>query len=489
MKNSIKKNYIYNLIYQVVIIIIPLITTPYLSRVLGAEAIGIYSYTLSITTYFILFGSLGVAMYAQREIAYVQGDKIKRSKVFFEILLMRFVTLGVSILLFYVMFIRQGEYKTYYKILLLEIIANSIDISWLFQGLEEFKKIVMRNTLVKIISILLIFLLVKNTSDIYIYFIIYVMSNFLGNISLWIYLPKYVQKIKIKELNIFKHLKPTLSLFIPQVAVQIYTVLDKTMIGSIVEDKAEVGFYEQAQKIIKLLITITTSLGTVMIPRMANTFAKGEKEQLKVYLKRSFNFVFFLAFPLILGIISIINKFVPLYYGEGFEKVTYLICIISPIVLVIGLSNVIGTQYLLPTRQQKYYTISVTVGALVNFFLNIILIHYYNSIGASIATVIAETAVTIIQFYLVRKQINIKDIIKLSKNYIIAAIIMFIMSVCIGLIIINTVISILIQVIISVLIYFVILLIMKDELIIEIIRIMEHKVKEYNGKKRNIKKF
>lgn len=486
MKNSIKKNYIYNLIYQVVIIIIPLITTPYLSRVLGAEAIGIYSYTLSITTYFILFGSLGVAMYGQREIAYVQGDKIKRSKVFFEILLMRFITLGVSILLFYFMFVRQGEYKTYYKILLLEIIANSIDISWLFQGLEEFKKIVMRNTLVKIISILFIFLLVKNTSDIYIYFIIYVMSNFFGNISLWIYLPKYVQKIKIKDLNVFKHLKPTLLLFIPQVAVQIYTVLDKTMIGSIVEDKAEVGFYEQAQKIIKLLITITTSLGTVMIPRMANTFAKGEKEQLKVYLKRSFNFVFFLAFPLILGMISIINKFVPLYYGDGFEKVTYLICIISPIVLAIGLSNVTGTQYLLPTRQQKYYTISVTVGALVNFFLNIILIHYYNSIGASIATVIAEMTVTIIQFYLVRKQINIKDIIKLSKNYIIASIIMFIVSVCIGLIIINTVISILIQVIISMLIYFAILLIMKDELILEIIRIIEHKVKEYNGKKRNI---
>ena len=260
-KKSITRNYIYNVLYQVLVIIVPLITTPYLSRVLGAEKIGIYSYTLSITTYFILFGSLGVAMYGQREIAYLQDNKYERSKTFFEILFMRFITLGIALVVFYFSFVLKGDYSTYYKILLLEIVANALDISWFFQGLEEFKKTVLRNSLVKIMSVIFIFILVKTQNDLIEYFIIYVLSTFLGNISLWIYLPKYIEKIKFKDLKVLRHLKPTIGLFIPQVAIQIYTVLDKTMIGSIIEDKSEVGFYEQAQKIVKLLLTIATSYG------------------------------------------------------------------------------------------------------------------------------------------------------------------------------------------------------------------------------------
>ena len=189
IKKSVTKNYIYNLIYQIFAIIVPLITTPYLSRVLGAENIGIYSYTLSVTTYFILFGSLGIAMYAQREIAYVQEDKYKRSKVFFEILLIKVITLMISMGIFYVTFGIQGQYSVYYKIFLLEIIANIIDISWFFQGIEEFKKTVMRNMLVKSISIALIFILVKNSDDLTPYIWIYVLSTFFGNLSFWMYLP------------------------------------------------------------------------------------------------------------------------------------------------------------------------------------------------------------------------------------------------------------------------------------------------------------
>ena len=172
-KKSVKKNYIYNLMYQILVMIIPLITTPYLSRVLGAENIGIYGYTLSITTYFILFGSLGVSMYGQREIAYLQDNKKERTKTFFEILLMKTLTLGLSLVLFYLCFCRNGEYHLYYQILILEMVANMIDISWLFQGLEEFKKTVIRNTIVKLISVICIFLLVKTKSDLNKYFILY----------------------------------------------------------------------------------------------------------------------------------------------------------------------------------------------------------------------------------------------------------------------------------------------------------------------------
>lgn len=474
---SVTKNYIYNLIYQILVVIVPLITTPYLSRVLGAENIGIYSYTISIATYFILFGSLGVAMYGQREIAYLQDNQYERSKTFFEILIMRFITLGISLLIFYFAFVINNQYSIYYKILILEIIANSLDISWFFQGLEEFKKTVSRNALVKVISVICIFLFVKTSEDLMQYFLIYVLSTFLGNLSLWIYIPKHIEKIKITDLKIFRHLKPTIGLFIPQVAIQIYTVLDKTMIGAIVADKAEVGFYEQAQKIVKLLMVISTSLGTVMVPRMANTYAKGDKEKLKEYMNKSFRFVLLLALPLMFGMISVSNKFVPIFYGAGYEKVVYLIAILSPIVLAIGLSNVIGTQYFVPTKQQKKYTISVTAGAIVNFVLNIICINIWQSVGAAIATTIAECTVTGIQFYLLRNEFKFVDVLKLAKKYFIASLIMLVISMGIGLLINHNLLSLMVQVITSCIIYICLLLILKDELIFDVINLVKRKIK------------
>lgn len=462
-KKSVTKNYIYNVAYQILGMIIPFITTPYLSRVLGAENIGIYSYTLSITTYFILFGSLGIVLYGQREIAYVQDDLIKRNKTFYEILFLRFITLIISMILFYFSFCRYGEYIAYYKILLIELFASCIDISWFFQGMEEFKKTVTRNIIVKIVSVIFIFLLVKSPNDLNIYIYIYALSNLLGNATMWFYMPKFIKKVKLKDLQIFRHVKPTLYLFIPQIAIQIYTVLDKTMIGAIVIDKSEVGYYEQAQKIIKFLMTIATSLGTVMMPRIAYTFAKGDKNKLKEYMNKSFSFIMMLAFPLMFGIISVASKFVPLFYGEGYSKVTMLMCIMSPIIVIIGLSNVIGTQYLLPTKQQKKYTISVTVGAVVNIILNTFLIKMYASVGASIATVVAESAVTIIQFYAIRKEISIVSIIKNSYKYFFASIIMLIVSLLIRNMIYNNIICIIVQIIISIIVYFSSLIICKDD--------------------------
>ena len=455
-----------------------MITTPYLSRVLGAENIGIYSFTISITTYFILFGSLGVAIYGQREIAYVQNDIRKRSKIFFEITFMRCITLGVSLFIFYITFCLKGQYSIYYKILILEIIANAIDISWYFQGLEEFKKTVIRNIIVKLISVICIFLFVKESVDLNNYFIIYVLSTLLGNLSLWMYLPKFVQKVKIKELNLFRHVKPTIMLFIPQVATQIYTVLDKTMIGVIVSNKAEVGYYEQAQKIVKLLMTLATSLGTVMMPRIAATFASGNHEKVREYMNKSFHFILLLAFPLMFGIISVSSSFVPIFYGKGYDKVIPLLCVISPIIVLIGLSNITGTQYLLPTKKQNQYTLSVVVGAIVNFILNLILIKYFASIGASIATVIAELAVTSIQFILVRKEIKFIDVIKLSYKYVIGSLIMFMCSMIVGYFIKDNLVSIILQVIVSFFVYFLVLYILKDKMINEVVVRFKSKIRK-----------
>ena len=474
-KKSITKNYIYNLIYQILILILPLVTTPYISRVLGAENIGIYSYTLSIVTYFILFGSLGVALYGQREIAYYQKDKKKYSRIFWEIVILRTITMMISLVLFYFIFVNGNQYQTYYKILILELIGNCIDISWFFQGLEEFKKTVIRNMIIKLISVITIFTFVKSQNDLRIYFWIYVLSTTIGNASLWLYLPKFLTKVKIKELHLFRHLKPTLGLFGPQIAVQVYTVLDRTMIGAIITDKSEVGFYDQSQKIIKLLMTIITSLGTVMLPRIANTFASGEKEKINEYMKKSFSMVFLLAFPMVFGIISVSRVFVPIFFGAGYDKVATLMNIISPIILFIGLSNVTGTQYLLPTKRQREYTISVIVGAITNIVMNACLIWKFGAIGASIGTVIAEFTVTIVQLYFVRKDFDFLQIIKISKNYVISSIAMFIGCIIIGNVVKSNMTSIIIQVIFGVGVYGICLLTLKDKFVNSIIKKIIHK--------------
>lgn len=474
-KKSITKNYIYNVIYQILIIIIPLITTPYLSRVLGAESIGIYSYTLSITTYFILFGSLGISVYAQREIAYVQENKEEKSKIFWEIFMLRAITLTISMIIFYIIFAINGEYKIYYRIFMIEIIANCFDISWFFQGLEEFKKTVMRNIIVKLISVILIFVLVKSADNLKEYILIYVLSTLIGNLSLWLYIPKYVNKVNIKKLKIKRHIKTTLELFIPQIAIQIYTVLDKTMLGAIINDKSEVGYYEQAQKIVKLLLVITTSLGTVMIPRMANLFANNNKKEIEKNTEKSFKFMFLVGIPLMLGIISVADKFVPIFYGSGYDKVSILIKIISPIVIIIGLSNVIGTQYLLPTKRQKEYTISVIVGAIINFSLNIFFIKAMASVGSSISTVIAEMFVTLVQIYCVRKEINFIKIFKGTNNYIIAGILMFVLSFGVAIVIKDNITSIIVQVLAGGSCYIITLLLLKDEFVLENIKKFKRK--------------
>lgn len=272
-KKSVVKNYMYNLIYQILILILPLVTTPYLSRVLGAEGVGIYGYTYSIVTYFVLFGSLGIALYGQREIAYVQNNPRKRKKIFFELIIFRFITLAVAILIYCLIFIRNNKYQQYYLILLIELFAAGFDISWFFQGIEEFKKTVFRNVIVRVISVSLVFIIVKSYDDLWKYILIYSLADLLGNLMLWIYLPKYLKGGKIGRLKLKSHFIPLFMLFIPQVTTRIYNLLDTTMLGTIVVNKQETGYYEQSQKVIRLLITLVTSLGVVMIPRVASIYA------------------------------------------------------------------------------------------------------------------------------------------------------------------------------------------------------------------------
>ena len=471
MKKSVKKNYIYNLFYQLLLIILPIITTPYVSRILGASGIGTNSYVNSIMTYFLLLGSLGIVMYGQREIAYNQNNIVNRTKTFYEILFFRIITMTISIIIFAIFFMHGNKFSLYYSILSIELFANMFDISWFFQGMEEFKKITIKNIFVKIISILLIFLMVRNSNDLVFYISITSISSVLSSLLLWFDIKKYLCKINLRQLNLKQHIKPVIMLFIPQIAVQIYTILDKTMLGVMLNDMVQVGYYEQSQKIVKMILTIVTSLGTVMIPRISNLNSEGNSEQLNLYLKKVFNFVWFLGCPLMFGIMSTANNMVPWFYGNGYDAVKILLCIFSPIILAIGLNNVIGMQYLISTKKQNIYTFTVIMGALTNVILNLLLIHNFGALGAAISSVASEIVILILQIIIVykKKYFNIEIIFKNCLKYLLIGFIMFVITFLLGKVLEATILSTVLQIFVGSILYVGILYLIKDEMLISYI--------------------
>lgn len=426
MQTTVKKNFLYNLAYQVLVMLVPLVTAPYIARVLGAENIGIYEYTVSISAYFILFGTIGTSLYGQRQIAFYQGDKKAYSKAFWEIFLLRMAGMVLMSAAFFVAYVgRPNEYHRFYLVLVFELLGSAIDVSWFFQGLEQFKITVLRNTIVKLVSVVSIFLFVKKPEDLILYFVIYVLSIVLGNLSLWFNMPTYVCRVPWKELTFKVHMGPIFKLFIPQIAVQIYTIFDKTMLGYLIVNKSEVGYYGQAQKLIKTVIALVTALGTVMLPRIANKYSEGDMEGIKEHLYKSFEIVTMIALPLVFGICVVAKSFVPWYYSEAFMPVVGILQISVPIIFFIGMSNVIGIQFLLPTKKETHYTLSVLFGAGVNFLMNLCLIPKYGAIGASIGTVMAEATVMLVQVYFTRRDWNYGKVFWSLLPYFAAAGIMF----------------------------------------------------------------
>lgn len=464
--NRLIQNFIYNTAYQILVLIAPLITAPYVSRVLGATGIGIYSYAQSIAMYFVLVGAVGTTLYGQREIAYAQDEPEKRTEIFWEIAIFRFVTVFVCTILYYVVFVIHGKYTTVYRILTLEVLATAFDISWFFMGMENFKLTVIRNAIIKLCGIILVFVLVKTPEDVPLYTMCLTVPIFIGNISLWFGLKKYLVKLNHSVLHgIPKHIKPVLILFLPQVASEVYLVLDKTMLGVFGSTIDQVGYYTQAQKIVKIVLMIVTSLGTVMLPAMSSAFAQGKQDEIVKSIKLAFKFIFMISFALLLGLIGVASRFVPIFYGDGYNPVVPLIILMAPILLIIGISNVIGKQFLLPTQQQGAYTISIVAGACVNFILNLILIHFLDAVGASIATVFAELSVTMVQIWYVRNQLPLQECFVSIFRYLLLGLIMLGTVWGIGKILPDGVVSLGIMVAAGMLVYGLGLIISKDPIL------------------------
>lgn len=451
--NSTKKNFIYNLIYQILILIIPLITAPYLSRVVGVSGVGTYSYTYSIVYYFMLLTLLGINNYGNRTIAKVRDNKEKRSKEFWSMYILQ-LFMGTIMLILYLgyVLIFDVKYKQIALIQSLFIFSSILDINWFFFGLEEFKTTITRNTFVKIATVILIFLIVKNKDDLWKYTLIMSSMTVLSQVILWYALKNKVGFVKIQKKDIIKHIKPNLILFIPVIAISLYKMLDKVMLGSMT-NVIEVGYFENAEKIANIPMTIISALGTVMLPRMSNIIAKGEEDKVNNYITKSINFVMFLSMAMCFGLVAISSEFAPYYFGTEFKKTGALIALLSFTFPFLSFANVIRTQYLIPKEKDRDYIISVSLGAIVNILLNIFLIPMYKSIGACIGTIAAEATVMIYQTISVRKELNVLQYIKNSFPFVVKSILMFIIIYPISLTDMNVISKLMIQVFMGCIIY------------------------------------
>ena len=451
--NSVKKNFMYNTAYQILILIIPLVTAPYLSRVIGAEGIGIYSYTYSIAYYFGLFILLGLNNYGNRKIAQVKDNKEKLSKEFLSIYLMQ-VMMSIIVIGIYGIYITLNNYT--YKIIqviqIVYLISVALDINWLFFGLEKFKITVTRNFLIKILTFICIFIFVKNEQDLWVYTLIMSLSYLISQCCLFPFLKKIIQPVKVTFKDVIKHIKPNLILFIPAISVSVYKVMDKIMLGSMT-NMTTVGFYENAEKIINIPTTIITALGTVMLPRVSNLVSNGKEEEAKRYTDISMKFMMFLAIPFTLGIMAVIENLAPIYFGEDFALTGTFAKYLSLTLPFVSWANVIRTQYLLPKEKDKLYIVSIISGAVINLVFNLILIKQYQGMGAIISTIMAEFTVMIIQTVYVINKMNIKQYFKETVFFLIKGLIMYFLVISLESWIENIIILIILQVIYGVLIY------------------------------------
>ncbi|RND62449.1 putative O-antigen transporter [Lacticaseibacillus paracasei] len=409
--------------YQVFILLLPIITIPYVSRVLGPTGVGINAFTNSIVQYFVLLGALGLTMYGNREVAYQRDNPKRLSNLFWELTLLRFVTTGIATLLYLGFVLVSGQYQTFYLIQGLLLIATAIDVSWFFQGLEEFRITVLRNTLVKILSLILIFALVRAKSDLWLYILILTGSQVLGNLTLVPYLKHYVVFPHWSDLKLINHLRPTVEMFVPQIATQVYLQVNKTMLGALVGVQTS-GFYDNSDKIVKILLAVVTATGTVLLPHTAHSFAQGKHDEVEESLNKSMHFILVIAFPMTAGLAGIAPVFTRIFFGAGFDPVSNLLVIESIVIVLIGISNAIGVQYLLPTNQLAPFTTSVILGAIANMILNVPFILLWKSNGAMVATVFSELLVAGYQLFKVKDQLHIQLIFREIWKYFLAACIM-----------------------------------------------------------------
>ncbi|SEQ81569.1 Membrane protein involved in the export of O-antigen and teichoic acid [Treponema bryantii] len=471
-KNNLKLNATINSIRAILGLIFPLITFPYSSRILGPVSLGKVNFSQSIVNYFAIIAALGISTYGIREAAKIKDNKIKLTQLFKEIFTINIIsTISAYLLLFISIFLipKFHEYRNLIIIFSCSLLFTTIGVEWLYTALEEFIYIALRSFIFQILSMILLFSFVKSSDDILIYAGIAVFSSVGSNICNFVHLRKYIiinQKIK---LEIKKHIKPIFILFSMTVAISIYTLLDTSMLGFLSNDE-QVGFYSAATKINKLVVSVIASALTVLLPRLSYYISKKDNDSFTSLLSKSFNVTILLALPCTIGLSLVAKPTILLFCGLKYSDAIPVMKIMNPIILAISISNLIGVQMFMPLGKEKITLYSVLIGAVSNFILNYILIPIYGALGAAIATLTAESSVTIFQFIFARKYFIWNKILPNIFQSIIATIFMSIVVFFVSETLQNSISSLFISIIIGIIIYGTVLILFRNTLLMDLLQ-------------------
>lgn len=474
--NKLAKNYIYNLGYQIFVIIVPLITMPYLARVLHSDNLGIYSYVTSCASIINTIGLLGLYNYGDRQIAYTRDNTQEMSCSFNELMSIRLILCVLASLIYFVWAL-QSEYTVYFLIYYPWLLTGFIDISWFFAGIEDMGPMVFKNFLIKLLNVICIFLFVREETDLWKYFALIAIVTLIANLSMYSQLQGKGLKFRISFSNANKHIRDAILLFLPQLASVFYLQIDKVMLNYISGDASQVAFYDQAEKIVNIPFTVITALSVVMMPRIANEFKKGNHESIINYITKSARFAFLISLPMMFGLIAIAPIFVPWYLSREYLPVIKAIWIISPIILTNTLNNISGTQYLTAINKIGILTFANVLTAIMNVILNSILIPQMGFYGAAIATVISSMTCASIQLFYMNRTIKIFSILICMWRYLCSAVLMFLVLKLAATRMTTTIFSTVLLIVIGVVIYFLSLTCLKDEFFFGILKSMKKIIK------------
>ena len=477
-EKSLIKNALFNVSYKLLSVLFPLITISYASRILGASGIGTISSAQNLVTYFSTIAALGIPSYGVRAISQNRKNENNKNKTFSELFTINFV-MSIIDFICYVLFI----FGTSQQNMLLSLVFSSIvflnifNIEWLYQGMEEYVYIAIRSFIIKIISVVLLFIFVKDIYDIEIYALIICFGT-IGNYILNVLnLKKYV-KFTLKGLDIKKHIKPILIFFASVIAIELYSLLDITMLTRMATSEA-VGYYNNAVKIIKTIANSVTAFGAVLLPRLSMHYADKNISQIKKELTRFLKIITTLTFPAVIGILLTSKEIVLILFGKEFLPATDTLKILAPLIILMPLSGGIFGQLLLTTGKEKKYLVCVCLGAFINCILNYILIKKYLQNGAALASVITEFCVTLLMIKMSRQDVKLDFEIKHYIKVILASFSMFIPCIIISLLNlhIGTIGIFMLKLILSILLYFILLYFFKNEVVIIIMEKVKGKVK------------
>lgn len=473
MAQSVKVNYILNLINTGTQMLFPLITFPYVCRVIEADGIGQINFFQSIISYISLFTCLGIPMYAIREIARDRSDVVQMNRTAMEILLLHsmLTLLGYAIVAILCLTVPQIQVNIpLFLILSLTIFFTAIGCEWFYKGIEDFKYITIRGLIIKTVSVVLLFIFVKSKTDLLYYGCYTVFGVLGGNIFNFYRLRKYIHRENIifSELHIKRHVKPVLKVFSFSVVTSIYLQLNTVLLGFL-KNALAVGYFAAATKVMQMLLMMSSCLGSVMMPRASHLIAENKEDEFNRLIQKSYDFTLAIALPMTIGLIFCAPSLITALCGVKFEHSILPSQIIAPIILMVAISNVFGIQVLFPKGKINIVTLCCGIGAVADLILNLCLIPFFSYIGTSIAYLGAEVATTVSMYFIGRRYIPIIYLKKSHLTYALGCVVMAFALYGISLLQLPTLTTLLVQGCCGVLIYFIILCISKDEMLIQIL--------------------